>query len=185
MLSIPGEPVHISEPKSRGSRRVVAFGEATEALLRPAGVCRTPRSAPDLTDGKYGPTPYPTHTVASPRSPASTPGSTTCGTPTPACCSPSTSTATSSKRGWATPASSTTLREVTARDEGFASIQLLCRPYHKPGGSRSYSLQPVSCHGDLSPGFKRRHYRCSCSVSGAENSPTLTESRSSRWRERP
>ena len=35
MVSLTGDPAHIDEPKSRRSRRVVAFGRATEAALRP------------------------------------------------------------------------------------------------------------------------------------------------------
>ena len=34
MLTLTGEPMHINTPKSRGSRRAVAFGEDTTALLR-------------------------------------------------------------------------------------------------------------------------------------------------------
>ena len=35
MISLRGDPTHISEPKSRGSRRVVAYAGETETLLRP------------------------------------------------------------------------------------------------------------------------------------------------------
>ena len=35
MVNLTGDPAHIDEPKSRRSRRVVAFGRATEAALRP------------------------------------------------------------------------------------------------------------------------------------------------------
>ncbi len=34
MVSVRGDPVHFAEPKSRGSRRVVAFGSGTASLLR-------------------------------------------------------------------------------------------------------------------------------------------------------
>ena len=34
MVSLPGDPAHISEPKSRASRRVVAFWDETAALLQ-------------------------------------------------------------------------------------------------------------------------------------------------------
>ena len=35
MVALSGERPHLAEPKSRESRRVVSFGEPTEAILRP------------------------------------------------------------------------------------------------------------------------------------------------------
>ena len=35
IIALDGEPTHINTPKSRGSRRTVAFGSETETLLRP------------------------------------------------------------------------------------------------------------------------------------------------------